>query len=248
MYYLQKESHSELNAYVKFSSDEAANFGPAILITDQAGYHVVNNDRVTQLSSGRLLIPAASTPDVQKINHFTSTCFISDDDGKSWRAGAGQVDAEKRGAMEPEVIELTDGRVMMLVRTQLGYPGKAYSEDGGDTWGPLTSLDVQGPEAPTTVRRIPATGDLVLVWNNTFNEGAGHGGKRTPLTAALSTDEGQTWSVVNNLEDDTERTFSYTSLTFVRDRTVMSYWDSVGSRYSCRFRSLPVDWFYTPMQ
>lgn len=244
MYYLQKESHTELNAYVKFSSDEAASFGAPILITGQPGYHVVNNDRVTQLSSGRLLVPAASTPDVQKVNHFTSHCFISDDGGKSWRAGAGQVDAEKRGAMEPEVIELTDGRVMMLVRTQLGYPGKAYSEDGGETWGPLASLGVQGPEAPTTLRRIPATGDLVLIWNNTFTEGAGHGGKRTPLTAALSTDEGQTWSVVNNLEDDAARTFSYTSLTFARDRAVMSYWDNVGSRYSCRFRSLPVDWFY----
>lgn len=244
MFYLQKESHSELNAYVKFSSDEAASFGAPILITDQAGYHVVNNDRVTQLSSGRLLVPAASTPDVQKVNHFTSHCFISDDGGKSWRAGTGQVDADKRGAMEPEVIELTDGRVMMLVRTQLGYPGKAYSEDGGDTWGPLTSLGVQGPEAPTTLRRIPATGDLVLIWNNTFTAGAGHGGRRTPLTAALSSDEGQTWTVVDNLEDDTARTFSYTSLTFARDRAVLSYWDNIGSRYSCRFRSLPVDWFY----
>ena len=245
LFYLQKNSLTDLDAYVKFSTDEAASFGPAVLITDQAGYHVMNNDRVTLLSSGRLLVPVASTPDVDRVNHFQSHCFISDDGGKSWRAGAGQVDAAKRGAMEPEVIELKDGRVMMLVRNQLGYPGKAYSQDGGETWGPLTSLGVQGPEAPTTLRRIPATGDLLLIWNNTFIEGADHGGKRTPLTAAISSDEGHTWTVVNNLESDTARTFSYISLTFVRDRALMSYWDNAGSRYSCRFRSLPVAWFTT---
>ena len=246
LFYLQKNSPTDLDAYVKFSNDEAASFGPPILITDQLGYHVMNNDRVTVLSSGRLLVPVATTPDVEKVNHFKSLCFISDDGGKSWRAGEGQVDAAKRGAMEPEVIELNDGHLMMLVRTQLGYPGKAYSTDGGETWGPLTSLGVQGPEAPTTLRRMPATGELLLIWNNIFAEGADHGGKRTPLTAAISSDEGQTWNVINNLESDEARTFSYISLTFVQDRAVMSYWDNSGSRYSCRFRSLPVDWFTTP--
>ncbi len=203
LFYLQKNSLTDLDAYVKISSDEAVSFGPPVLITDQAGYHVMNNDRVTVLSTGRLLVPVATTLDVQQVNHFQSHCFISDDGGKSWRAGEGKVDADKRGAMEPEVIELKDGRVMMLVRTQLGYPGKAYSQDGGETWGPLTSLGVQAPEAPQTLRRIPATGDLLLIWNNTFTQGAGHGGQRTPLTAAISSDEGQTWNLVNNLESDT---------------------------------------------
>ncbi|MEZ6079230.1 MAG: sialidase family protein, partial [Pirellulaceae bacterium] len=142
------------------------------------------------------------------------------------------------------VVELKDGRIMMLVRTQLGYPGKAYSEDGGDTWSTMTTLGVQGPEAPATLRRIPSTGDLLLVWNNTYTAGAGHGGERTPLTAAISRDEGETWSVVDNLESDLSRTFSYISLTFVRNRAVMSYWDQDKAGYSCRFRSLPVSWFY----
>lgn len=146
--------------------------------------------------------------------------------------------------MEPEVIELADGRVMMLLRTQLGYIGKSYSSDGGDTWSEMTSLGVQAPEAPATVRRIPSTGDLLLVWNNTYTAGAGHGGKRTPLSAAISRDEGQTWEVAGNLEENPERTFAYVSLTFVRDRAVLSYWEGAGGRLSCRFRSLPVNWFY----
>ncbi len=73
--------------------------------------------------------------------------------------------------MEPEVIELIDGRVMMIVRTQLGYIANSYSSDGGDTWSEPGRLSVQAPEAPATLRRIPATGDLLLIWNNTFKEG-----------------------------------------------------------------------------
>ena len=131
----------------------------------------------------------------------------------------------------------------MIVRTQVGYPGKSCSEDGGDTWGPMTSL---GMQAPATLRRIPSTGDLLLVWNNTFTADAGHNGKRTPLTATIANDEGETSKLIKNLETNPDQTFSYTSLIFVRDRVVLSYWkNDEGSRqYSCRFRSLPVSWFY----
>jgi sialidase-1 len=245
LFYLQKNNFNDLDLYVRFSTDEAATFEAPILVTGDDGYHVVNNDRITQLSSGRLLAPAASTADVKKDNHFVSHCYLSDDGGVSWRPGRGEVDAEGRGAMEPEVIELSDGRVMMIMRTQLGIIGRSFSSDGGDSWSEMTSLGVQAPEAPATLRRIPSTGDLLLIWNNTFTEGAGHGGRRTPLTAALSVDEGRTWKVVADLESDPEKTFSYTSLTFAQGRAVMSYWESVeGGRYSCRFRSLPVAWFY----
>lgn len=244
LFYLQKNSVSDLDLYVRFSEDEAETFGEPVLVTADDGYHVVNNDRITQLSTGRLLAPAASTPDVHADNHFVSHCYLSDDVGRTWRNSQSRVDAPRRGAMEPEVIELADGRVMMLLRTQLGYIGKSYSSDGGDTWSEMTSLGVQAPEAPATVRRIPSTGDLLLVWNNTYTAGAGHGGKRTPLSAAISRDEGQTWEVAGNLEENPERTFAYVSLTFVRDRAVLSYWEGAGGRLSCRFRSLPVNWFY----
>ena len=246
MFYLQKNSLNDLRLLVRFSDDEAVSFGSPVRVTNDDGYHVVNNDRIIQLSSGRLLAPAASTADVEKVNHFVSHCYFSDDDGATWQNGKGHVDADKRGAMEPEVIELKDGRVMMIVRTQLGIIGKSYSSDGGDTWSPMESQGVKAPEAPATLRRIPATGDLLLVWNNTFTDDVDHGGARTPLTAAISSDEGATWKVVDDLETNPARTFSYTSLTFVRDRAVMSYWESgdTQSRLSCRFRSLPVSWFY----
>ena len=121
MFYLQKNSYNDLHAYVRFSHDEAKSFGERIRVTTEPGYHVMNNDRVIQLSSGRLLVPVATTPDVRKVNHFVSLCWISDDLGQTWRKGKGHVDQPKRGAMEPEVAELDDGRLMMIVRNQLGF-------------------------------------------------------------------------------------------------------------------------------
>lgn len=244
MFYLEKNGYDNLDCLVRFSQDEARTFGPPVTVTTEPGYHVVNNDRVTQLSSGRLLVPAASTPDVRENGHFISRCFLSDDGGQNWRAGQGHVDLPKRGAMEPEVLELKDGRVLMIIRTQLGFIAQSISNDGGETWSEPESMGIRAPEAPATIRRIPATGDLVLIWNDTYAAGEGHGGKRTPLTVARSSDDGQTWQTVDNLESDPSKTFAYTSLVFVQDRAVFSYWES-GPRpgqLSSRFRSVPVRW------
>lgn len=246
IFYLIKNSFSDLRVYLRISTDEAKSFGEPIRVTSTPGYHVLNNDRVTRLSSGRLLVPVASTPDVRKVNHFKSWCMISDDAGKTWRTGKGKVDLPKRGAMEPEVIELPDGRVLMILRSQLGYIAASYSKDGGDTWSKPVDWGVKAPEAPATLRRIPATGDLLLVWNNTFAKGKDHGGKRTPLTAAISSDNGKTWKHTRNLESRTDNTYAYTSLTFVGPRAVLSYYvrDEKTGRISSRFRSVPVGWFY----
>ncbi len=246
LFYLQKNSHSDLDLYVKYSNDEAKTFGEAILVTGMPGYHVVNNDRITQLSTGRLLAPAASTSDVSEVNHFESRCFISDDDGLNWRAGQAAVDLPKRGAMEPEVIELKDGRVMMIMRNQLGTISKSYSSDGGETWSEPSVLGPIAPEAPSTLRRIPSTGDLMLIWNKNYEPDAGHSGKRTPLNVAISKDEGESWILERELETDSNFSFSYPSLMFVRDRAVLTYWvgDSTKRQWSTKFRSLPVSWFY----
>jgi len=246
LFYLEKNDFNNLHVLVRLSHDEGRSFGEPIRVTTEPGYHVLNNDRVTQLSSGRLLVPVATTADVQKVNHFVSLCWISDDGGQTWRKGTGQVDLPQRGAMEPEVIELADGRVLMIIRTQLGHIATAYSADGGDHWSEPSRLEVRAPEAPATLRRIPSTGDLLLIWNNTFEPGAGHGGRRTPLTAAVSSDEGKTWRHVQDLEADPQRTYAYTSVLFTQGRAVLSYWESEPGtdRLSTRFRSLPLSWFY----
>jgi hypothetical protein len=248
LFYLVKNSRDNLKVYLCTSADEGRSFGEPGLVSDAAGYHVMNNDRVTELSEGRLLCPVAWTRDVDKENHFVSFCYWSDDEGKSWATGASRVDLPKRGAMEPEVLELNDGRVLMIVRTQIGEIYASVSSDRGQNWSPAKPWGIRSPESPATLRRIPATGDLLLVWNPVYDAGADHGGKRTPLVAAISSNEGKTWSTPRTLEDHKNQQYAYTSLAFVENHVLLSYYvadDSTG-HISTRFRSLPLSWFYQP--
>lgn len=245
-FYLVKNDYHDLQVHLRTSLDQGATFSEGVRVTTTDGYHVLNNDRITILASGRIVAPVASTADVTKENHFVCSCFLSDDRGRTWRRSQNVVDYAQRGAMEPEVVELADGRLLMHIRTQLGHIAVSESSDGGESWSAARPWNVRAPEAPATLRSIPATGDLLLIWNNTFTEGAGHGGKRTPLTAAVSSDAGRTWNHVRNLETSQQHTYAYTSVTFDGGRALLTYYvgDDETGRISSRFRSVPVSWFY----
>lgn len=246
LFYLVKNSPSDLHVFLRRSDDEAKTFGEPSAVTKIAGYHVLNNDRVTVLRNGRLIVPVATTTDVLKGGTFACACYLSDDQGRTWRRSRNDVPYAKRGAMEPEVVELNDGALLMHIRTQVGHIAVSRSSDGGETWSEATSWGVRAPEAPTTVRRIPSTGDLLIVWNDTFRDGEGHGGKRTPLTAAVSSDEGRTWTHRRDIETSPDHTFAYTSITFDRGKALLTYYvrDEKTGRISSRYRSIPIGWFY----
>jgi sialidase-1 len=248
LFFLVKNSSSDLDVMLRVSKDDDLSFGPPILITREPGYHIMNNDRVTITSQGRIICPVSTCPDIFKkgSNHLTCVCHFSDDGGKTWRQSADSVDQPGRGAMEPEVVELADGNLLMIIRTQLGHIATSTSSDGGDHWSEPAKLSVPAPEAPATIRTIPSTGDLLLVWNSNFEPGKGHGGKRTPLTTAISSDGGKTWTNKRNLESDPNSGYAYTSVLFHKDRVLFTYYvGKIGAGpLSSRFRSLPVRWLY----
>lgn len=248
LFYLVKNGPDDLNVFLRVSNDEAKTFSEPIQVTRGPGYHIMNNDRVTVLAGGRIICPiswAAHISDRQR-SHLVCFCFYSDDQGRTWKKSADQVDVPQRGAMEPEVIELADHRLMMIIRTQMGYIATSFSDDGGDHWSEPSKLTVTAPESPSTIRRIPATGDLLLVWNNNYEPGAGHSGARSPLTLAISRDEGKTWEQLKNIETDPKESYAYTSILFVNNQAILSYYvaESGHARISSRFRSIPLQWIY----
>lgn len=254
-FFLRKNSATDLKVFVRRSTDDAATWGPPVLVTPEDGYHVMNNARVLQLRSGRLLAPVASTRRVgTKQDDFRTTVHLSDDDGRTWRRGRSWLTAPKRGAMEPGLIELRDGRVMQILRTQTGLIWRACSSDGGETWTEATPWNVESPEAPATLAAVPGTGDWLLVWNPHVAWadpartvlGANHGGPRTPLAARLSRDEGETWGPPRNLEADPACTYAYTSITFHEGRALLTYYHfpQGGKLLSLKFRSVPLGWFH----
>jgi len=245
LFYLVKNSPNDLDVYLRVSTDDARTFGEPTHVTKDEGYHVLNNDRVTVLSTGRVIVPVASTVDALKAPNYACSCYLSDDQGKTWTRSKGLIAYPRPGAMEPEVIERKDGSLLMHIRTKAGHIAWSESKDGGLNWSEAKPWGVAGPEAPATLRRIPSTGDWLLVWNNTLKDGK-VGSKRTPLTAALSPDEGKTWTHIKNIEDNPEDAYAYISIVFDQGRALLTYYVNEGKvkRISSRFRSLPISWFY----
>lgn len=226
LFYLRKNSTSDCRMMMRLSTDEAQSWSDPVLCIEPVGYYVVNNDRVIQLRGGRLVIPAArhSLPgdDFSPVAH--ALCYLSDDNGKTWYPSQTvlALPAESRtGLQEPAVIELKDGRVMMLCRTDQGCQMRSWSDDGGVTWSPTEMTDIISPVSPASIERIPGTGDILLVWNNHRDIAPELAGKRTPFSTAISRDDGLTWEHVKNIEERPDGWYCYTAIEMVEDAVLL---------------------------
>lgn len=258
LFYLRKNSLSDCRPVMRTSSDEAKSWSePAEIIPEShMGYYVLNNDRVVQLKDGRIILPLAQhhgTGWEKWTGNARILCWFSDDSGRTWQSGDEAPEPAPKGGkpvitQEPGVLQLQDGRVMLWCRTSGGTQYVAMSEDRGATWSRLEPSEMKSPVSPATIERIPSTGDLLLVWNDHRGEGARFGGKRTPLTAALSTDEGRTWSAGKTLADNPHGWYCYTAMTFVDGHVLLAYCggdrrqnNGLAETHVARF---PVKWLY----
>ncbi|HUW62041.1 MAG TPA: sialidase family protein [Candidatus Bathyarchaeia archaeon] len=228
LFYLRKNSDYDCRPYLRISTDEAASWSQPTLCIETPGYFVVNNDRVVQLSTGRIVIPAArhSLPGQKFRGRGEALCYLSDDNGKTWRPGKTILqapEASRSGLQEPGVIELKDGRLMMLSRTDQGSQFVSYSADGADTWSPAVPSPLMSPVSPATFERIPESAKILLVWNNHANIPAELKGKRTPLSIALSADDGASWSTPINIETNPDGWYCYTAIEFIPGHALLAY-------------------------
>jgi len=143
------------------------------------------------------------------------------------------------------VVPLKDGRVLMLIRNGFGCIAKSYSTDHGETWSkPELIPELEAPIAPSSIARIPATGDLLLIWNRNKKE-------RRPLNSAISRDEGKTWESIRVIDDGDGPPwpgFAYTSITPVDDKIILTYWQYEAThpewKLSLKLKSFDYRWFY----
>ena len=160
-----------------------------------------------QVKSGRLVVSLEHL--VTHPGHWVSCSFVSDDDGKTWQrsnlidiGGHGHHD----GATEPTLAELSDGRVLMLIRTNLDRFWQAISRDGGRYWREIGPSPIDASSSPGILCRL-RSGRLALVWNRlnpegrTWDKSAPGPASETPaswhreeLSLAFSEDDGMTWT------------------------------------------------------
>ena len=249
-FYLVKNSWMDLKVMMRRSQDEGKTWSEPVQVSSKPGYNVMNNARVIQLKSGRLLAPVAHSARASSEDISTVFCYISDDDGCSWRKGRGETGFEEALSQEPGLIERKDGSVLMIIRTALDYICYAESKDGGETWGKPYPSTLVSPLSPASIARIPKRNDLVIIWNNNPNGGRAGWNERTPLTAAISKDDGVTWGNLKNIESDPNYCYAYTSITFIGDQTFLTYyyWKKSAIDHfagtALKLKVLPTEWFY----
>lgn len=245
MSYLTKDSEQDCNIFFRTSTDECKTWSPRRKFeapSPTSGYTAMNNARLVLLKSGRILAAAwAHGINGAPIVGFT---LYSDDNGKTWKKSS-EVDMRvldpdnKVGTQEPAVVELKDGRILMLIRNDFGCIAKSYSGDRGETWSkPELIPELEAPVAPSSIIRIPKTGDLLLIWNRNKKE-------RRPLNSAISRDEGKTWEHFRVVDDGLG--FAYTSITPVDDKIILSYWNYKSYRprnLDLKVKSFDYRWFY----
>ncbi|MBN2311183.1 MAG: exo-alpha-sialidase [Candidatus Hydrogenedentes bacterium] len=235
LFYCQKNSEStDCRVMMRTSPDEGKTWGPAKQLSPDNAYTGLTNGRSVRLKTGRILLEAWEGGD--------SYCYLSDDDGVTWRAGA-RVRPAGGPCYEPACVELKDGRVMMLMRTGIGGQFKSLSSDGGETWSEPVLSPLAGTAAPVSIGRIPTTGDLLAIWNNNLGKDLPGNVGRTPLTAAVSKDEGETWQNLRNLEEGEHCAWAYPAVTWVGENALITYF-AYDNGLPLVFRSVPATWFY----
>lgn len=251
LFYLRKNSETDCIPMVRFSYDEAKTWSePRECIRDKEGYFVLNNNRVIQLKNGRLLMAVNlyNIAEGSSLPKGSLWSYYSDDNGKTWTSGELVPNPENFLTQEPGIVELKNGNVLMIIRSNIGVQGISYSKDKGQTWSPVARSNIKSPVSPASIERIPSTGDLLLVWNNNGGDDPAIKGKRTPLTVAISKDEGKSWEKIKNVEDDPDGWYCYIAIHFTDTDVLLGH--CAGNRPQktglavTQITKLTLDWIY----
>ena len=263
-------SRQDAGVWMRRSHDNAASFGPPQRLPYRH-YGGLNPDQALLLSGGRILVPCFQSPD--ELQSEYAYCFFSDDGGETWDISnefTVAIPADRppirRGkvyggrevtaiASEPSVAELQDGSLLMKMRTYCGYIYCSRSTDRGTTWSAPHSSGIPAPGARPTLKRIPSTGDLLLVYNAGEPEEIHGPTPRNRMASLISRDMGETWSSYRLIDGGPDFIGKMTNSTvmFVGDRVLVFYSKvdladvppgGSSNHYSWVQQTLPLEWFY----
>jgi sialidase-1 len=199
-----------------------------------------------QTSKGRLVATVEHL--VSNPGHWVSCSLLSDDDGKTWKrsnfidiGGHGHHD----GATEPTVTELSDGKLLMLIRTNLDRFWQSISTDGGRYWRIIQPSDIDSSSSPGYLLRLNS-GRLALVWNRLNPEGGicektkpnsasevDTSWYREELSIAFSDNDAKTWTkpVVIGRQKGGQLSYPY-----VFERRLGEIWITAGFAHKIRWK------------
>jgi sialidase-1 len=144
--------------------------------------------------------------------------ILSMDQGRTWQRS--QVVPGGRGGNENQLVELSDGRILMDFRQDSGlHRWMAVSNDGGETWSEPREGATVSPVACAVERytlRPTSSGRDRILWTGPKGPG------RRNLVIRVSYNEGQTFPAEHPVS---EGYAAYSDLTILKDKSVGILWE-----------------------
>ena len=148
--------------------------------------------------------------------------YASTDSGKTWVL-RGNCRFPRIDWHEPQMVELSDGRLWLLVRSNHQDCDRgmmqSFSRDGGRTWNAPDYPQLNNPIARFVCQKLKG-GNILLVCHGRPESWQG---ERNELTAWLSRDDGRTWE--GGLLLDGRNRVSYPDAFQAADGSVWIQWD-----------------------
>ncbi len=183
----------------RVSTDGAHTWGEPTPLTTEAGTMVRGKPIV--LKGGDYLLPIyrETGHDPERVGPDTVSLFLRYDVRTKRWTESNRIHS-RLGNLQPAVAALSDDHLVCYCRRGGDYKPRtdAYlvrseSRDGGRTWSPGVDSSFPNPNAAVDLLRLH-NGHLLLVYNDSMS-------KRTPLTAALSTDGDRSYPHRRNLAE-----------------------------------------------
>ena len=180
---------------------------------DEDGVPKVIANKLTVLSTGTWVLPYwREAPEDGPCSELRaqpsagrSGVLLSSDSGRTWNA-FGSVGSPSTSLIEPSVVELRSGALLMLLRSSTGCVYRSTSTDGGRTWSLAEPTRLPNPNSKLHIMRLEPAGHLVMAFNNHRHAGADYGKSclacRTNMNLAVSTDDGINWRRISIIDDE----------------------------------------------
>jgi predicted neuraminidase len=200
------ETWSTSRIKAKISRDGAQTWSESFLVTLDEGTMV--RGQPIALNNGDYLLPIyhETGADTELTGADTTSRFLRKRPGSMEWLPSGTIHSDK-GNLQPAVVQLTDDHLLAMCRragdylpTTKGWIVRSESHDGGFTWSNGEDSEFPNPNSAIDLKRL-RNGHLLLVYNDSMSD-------RSPLTMAISMDQGKTFPYRRNLAEG-EGSFSY---------------------------------------
>lgn len=220
------ETWSTSRIQAKISFDGASSWSDPMMLAFEQGMMVRGHPIV--LDDGDYLLPIyhETGHDTERVGPDSVSLFLRYDQESNQWTQTGPI-RSANGNIQPAVVQLDDGHLVAFCRRgggyepdEIGYIVQSESHDGGATWTAGRNSDFPNPNAAVDLLKL-RSGNLLLAYNHSMSE-------RDPLTLALSTDGGKSFSHRIDVAKGGTHDFAYPCLVQTQDGRIHLTYTSKG--------------------